>query len=228
MINNTITHLISDCDGVLIDSEAVALEVLLTELQPRVPNNIRLAALIRPRLGLDLASLLSALFREIGIPPLTPPDIAAIRDAVESECDHRLTLVPGVAQALADISLPKAVASNSSSKRVHAALMRTGLSPLFGSRIYTADTVGHPKPHPAVYLAAAAGFGVAPDACIVIEDSVTGVMAAATAGMHVLGFTGGGHADAEQQMQLKAAGAHSIFENMAQLPALIQLLRNRS
>jgi beta-phosphoglucomutase-like phosphatase (HAD superfamily) len=132
-----------------------------------------------------------------------------------------------VAEALADISLTKAVASNSSSKRVQAALSRTGLSPFFGARIYTADTVGRPKPHPAVYLAAAAGFGVAPGACIAIEDSVTGVIAAATAGMYVLGFTGGGHINTEQGMQLKAAGAHSIFENMAQLPALIQGLRNR-
>ncbi len=227
MLSNTITHLVSDCDGVLIDSEAIALEVLLSELQPRVPTNHQLASLIRPLLGLELGSLLSELSRAMDIMPFDPAETSAIREAVESECDRRLTLVPGVAQALAEIDLPKAVASNSSSKRVHDALRRTGLSPFFGARIYTADTVGCPKPHPAVYLAAAAGFGVAPGACLALEDSVTGVIAAATAGMHVLGFVGGGHVNPEQAMQLQAAGAHSTFDNMAQLPALIHALRHR-
>lgn len=224
MFNNPVTHLVCDCDGVLIDSEAVALEALLSALHTRVGNSDQLEALIRPRLGLALELLLGEIFEEIGIAAASPGELAAIRDLVESECDRRLTLVPGVAQALAAIGLPKAVASNSSSARVHAALRRTGLLPLFGVRIYTPDTVGRPKPHPALYLAAADGFGVAPGNCAAIEDSVTGATAAVAAGMYVLGFTGGGHISAGQAMHLEAAGAHATFDDMAQLPALIQAL----
>ena len=138
-------------------------------------------------------------------------------------CDgSQLTLVPGVLQALSDIWLPMAVASNSSHARVPAALKQTGLSALFGERIHTPDIVGHPKPHPAVYLAAAASFGVAPGNCIAIEDSVTGATAAVAAGMCVLGFTGGGHVSAGQEKRLIAAGVHATFDDMRQLPALIQ------
>jgi beta-phosphoglucomutase-like phosphatase (HAD superfamily) len=72
-----------------------------------------------------------------------------------------------------------------------------------------------------VYLAAAQGFGLAPGACLVVEDSVTGVTAAAAAGMAVLGFIGGGHASDAQIDRLHAAGARSVFDDMRQLPELV-------
>lgn len=216
-----ITHLVSDCDGVLIDSEAVALDALVTTLLARYPDAERLTALIRPRLGLQMEPLLVALFAELGLPWLAPDELANIHALVEAECDRRLSAVPGVAAALGAIALPKAVASNSSQVRVREALRRTGLAPLFGGRIFTADIVSHPKPHPAVYLAAAQAFGVAPQCCVALEDSVTGVTAAAAAGMYVLGFVGGGHVDQGQAQRLLAAGASVCFAEMASLPALV-------
>ena len=219
-----VTHFVSDCDGVLIDSEAVALDALLDTLQHLVSDRERLAAHIRPRLGQQLEPLLAEVFPELGLAPPGAAERAAIRVAVEAECDRRLSAVPGVAQALAAIPLPKAVASNSSNVRVHEALERTGLAPLFGGRIFTADIVSHPKPHPAVYLAAAHGFGVAPAFCVAVEDSVTGVTAAAAAGMLVLGFIGGGHITAGQAQRLLDAGAHACFADMALLPGLVASL----
>lgn len=224
MHTHPITHLVSDCDGVLIDSEAVALDALLSALHSKLDNRAQLSALIRPRLGLSLEPLLHDLFEELGIRSEGPGEIAAIRALVEGECDRRLSVVPGVALALAAIPLPKAVASNSSSLRVHEALRRTGLAPLFGARIYTPDIVGSAKPAPGLYLAAAQGFGVAPANCLVLEDSVTGVTAAVAAGMLVLGFTGGGHIPDGQATRLKAAGAYACFDDMAQLPALVAAL----
>ena len=70
-------------------------------------------------------------------------------------------------------------------------------------------------------MAAAAGFGVPPGQCLVLEDSVTGVTAAAAAGMTVLGFIGGGHIAEGQEARLKAAGAKHVFSDMAKLPALV-------
>lgn len=224
MLNNPptkpLTHLVSDCDGVLIDSEAVALDALLSALEPRFGDGDRLAALIRPLLGRELASLLVEVYAKMGA-AIGARELAAIRALVEGECDLRLALVPGVAAALAAIALPKAVASNSSSARVHAALGRTGLAPLFGGRVHTPDLVGHAKPHPGLYLAAAGAFDVAPGRCAAVEDSVTGVTAAAAAGMYVLGFTGGGHILEGQAARLLAAGAHATFDDMARLPGLI-------
>lgn len=217
--NKFLTHLVSDCDGVLIDSEAVALDALLSALEPRFGDRGRLAALIRPLLGRELGPLLVEVYAELG-GAIGAEELAAIRVLVEGECDRRLALVPGVAAALRAIALPKAVASNSGSARVHAALERTGLAPLFGGGVHTPDLVGHAKPHPGLYLAAAA-FDVAPGRCAAVEDSVTGVTAAAAAGMHVLGFTGGGHILEGQAARLLAAGARATFDDMAQLPGLI-------
>lgn len=222
-----VTHLISDCDGVLIDSEAVALEALVATLQARCPDAERLTALIRPRLGLQIETLLVALFAELDLPLPTSAELSTIHALVEAQCDRRLSAVPGVLAALSAITLPKAVASNSSNLRVHDALRRTALAPLFGGRIFTADIVSHPKPHPAVYLAAAQAFGVAPQRCVALEDSVTGVTAAAAAGMYVLGFVGGGHVDQGQAQRLLAAGASACFAEMASLPALVAELARK-
>jgi len=62
-----------------------------------------------------------------------------------------------------------------------------------------------------------------------VEDSVTGVTAAAAAGMTVLGFIGGAHASEGQIDALKRAGASVVFDEMGQLPALVeQWLQNAS
>ena len=218
------THLISDCDGVLIDSEAVALQALLELLTPRLPNlpeGITVQGLIEPRLGQRLVPLMQDIYKDLGLPPLPADEIMSIGNAVDAACDAQLRAVPGVAQALAAIPLPKAVASNSVSARVLSALERTGMAPLFQNRVFTPDLVGHAKPHPGVYLAAASAFGVPPSQCLVLEDSVTGVTAAVAAGMTVLGFIGGGHIAPGQEARLMAAGAHVVFDDMASLPALV-------
>lgn len=225
------THLISDCDGVLIDSEAVALQALLDLLAPQLPDlpeGVTLQGLIEPRLGLRLVPLIHDIYTELGLPQLPEEEVLAIGHGVNVRCDEQLSAVPGVAQALAAIDLPKAVASNSVSERVHAALTRTGMVDLFGGRYFTPDLVGHAKPHPGLYLAAAAAFGVPPSQCLVLEDSVTGVTAAAAAGMTVLGFIGGGHIAAGQEARLKAAGASYVFSEMASLPALVASLMQRT
>ncbi|NTX32534.1 HAD family phosphatase, partial [Burkholderia pyrrocinia] len=74
---------------------------------------------------------------------------------------------------------------------------------------------------PDVYLAAARTLGVAPAQCLVVEDSVTGITAAAAAGMTVLGFVGGGHASAAQIDALRGIGARHVFDDMHELPGYV-------
>ena len=222
------THLISDCDGVLIDSEAVALQALVDYLAPLHADRAALAALIRPRLGLKLEALVLGVCAELGLPEPTVPDLAVMRSVVEGECDRKAQPIPGVREAYAAIPLPKAVASNSRHARVQGLLNRTGLAPLFDGGFYTADIAGRPKPDPAVYLAAAAGMGAAPANCIVIEDSVTGVHAAVAAGATVLGFGGGEHSPPDQARLLREAGAAHVFGSMAELPELVNRLTSEA
>jgi beta-phosphoglucomutase-like phosphatase (HAD superfamily) len=210
--------LICDCDGVLIDSEAVAGRMLVRELEARWPR-IDVEPVVVPLLGLRIERVLQDTATQLG-QKLDTADIDAIRRAVEAAAIEAPT-VDGIELALTQVPLVKGCASNSFRPYVEAVLARTGLKRFFGERLFCADAVPNPKPAPDVYLAAAQGFGLAPGACLVVEDSVTGVSAAAAAGMAVLGFIGGGHASNAQIDRLHAAGARHVFDDMRQLPELV-------
>jgi HAD superfamily hydrolase (TIGR01509 family) len=210
--------LLCDCDGVLIDSEAVAARMLVHELEARW-SDCDVEPVVLPLLGLRIERVLENAAAQLGR-SLSADDITAIRHAVEVAA-MQAPAVAGIAEALAQIALPKACASNSFRAYVQTVLARTGLDAFFGDRLYCADAVAMPKPAPDVYLAAASGFGLASSACLVVEDSVTGVTAASAAGMTVLAFIGGGHASESQIGALRAAGAAHVFDDMTQLPMLV-------
>ncbi|OLL29732.1 HAD family hydrolase [Burkholderia sp. SRS-W-2-2016] len=210
--------LICDCDGVLIDSEAVAARELVRELQARWPG-ADVEPVLLPLLGLRIERVLQDTATQLGR-TLSVADIDAIRRSVEAAA-MQAPAVDGIDAALAQVPLVKGCASNSFRPYVESVLARTGLKRFFGERLFCADAVANPKPAPDVYLAAAQGFGLAPGACLVVEDSVTGVSAAAAAGMAVLGFIGGGHASDAQIDRLHAAGARHVFDDMRELPELV-------
>nr|WP_254222070.1 HAD family phosphatase [Burkholderia multivorans] len=210
--------MICDCDGVLIDSEAVAADVLVRELEARWPG-VDARPAVMPLLGLRIERVLAGASEAVGR-ALSADDVDAIRRAVEAAAVHA-PMVEGIDAALAAIELPKACASNSYRSYVEAALSRTGLARFFGDRLFCADAVARPKPAPDVYLAAAHALGVAPAQCLVVEDSATGITAAAAAGMTVLAFVGGGHAPAAQSDALRSIGARHVFDDMHELPGYV-------
>ncbi|MFP6558083.1 HAD family hydrolase [Paraburkholderia sp. B3] len=214
----TVAALICDCDGVLIDSEAVAARVLVRELEARWPG-ADVAPVLMPLLGQRIERVLAGVCEAFGC-TLTAADVAAIGVVAEREAQEA-PLFPGVAAALAAVPLVKACASNSYTAVVRAVLLRNGLDTFFGERVYCADQVAKPKPAPDVYLAAAHGVGAAPAACLVVEDSVAGVSAARAAGMTVLGFVGGTHVGETHALELREAGAGEIFDDMSTLPARV-------
>jgi beta-phosphoglucomutase-like phosphatase (HAD superfamily) len=63
---------------------------------------------------------------------------------------------------------------------------------------------------------------VAPERCIVVEDSVTGASAAVAAGMTVLGFVDGANAPQGQAEKLRNVGANAVFYSMRELPLLVE------
>jgi HAD superfamily hydrolase (TIGR01509 family) len=210
--------LICDCDGVLIDSEAVAARMLVHELEARWPDT-DVEPVVLPLLGLRIEKVLQSTAAQLG-KSLSVAEIDAIRRAVEAAAIEA-PAVEGIEAALAQVPLVKGCASNSFRPYVETVLTRTGLVRFFGERLFCADAVPNPKPAPDVYLAAARGLGLAPSACLVVEDSVTGVTAASAAGMTVLGFIGGGHASDAQIDKLHAAGARHVFDDMRQLPDIV-------
>ncbi|MCS2608841.1 HAD family hydrolase [Halomonas dongshanensis] len=212
--------LIFDCDGVLVDSEAIAERTLAKLLTQWLPD-VNVDAALGQALGMTTADIL-AHFADMSVHDLPLGATARVDEAIEARLGQELKAMAGVAEVLARTPLPMAVVSNSRRQRVVASLAGTGLdSVLQGAPIFSADQVRAPKPDPALYLLAAAELGVAPHCCLVVEDSVAGVSAASAAEMRVIGFTGASHVAPDQAARLLAAGAWQVIAHMEQLPALI-------
>lgn len=218
---------IFDCDGVLVDSEPLAERVLLQGLAS-------LGHIIEPRfarerfLGRSLAAICAILHAEFGI-ELGTSDLERMRTELYALFERELRPIPGVETALDRLVQPRCVASSSQLERVRLALKVTGLLARLQPHLFSATQVAHGKPAPDLFLHAARRMGVPPAACVVIEDSAAGIEAARRAGMTVLAFTGGSHAQGEvHRARLAAWAPDRVFEDMRELPDLIAGLRTAS
>lgn len=217
------TAILFDCDGVLVDSEVLAMEVELASLAEigLAPEPI---AYRRRYLGTSAADFFAGLEAEhrgaFGT-PLPDGFEARLRRRYREAFDTRLTPIPGVHAMLAGLAGPRAVASSSSVAGLTRKLDRTGLTRFFGPHVYSAEMVARGKPAPDLFLHAARGLGVDPAGCVVVEDSVNGVRAARAAGMAAIGFTGGGHCHPAHGEDLLEAGAAVVAGDMIALTELI-------
>jgi HAD superfamily hydrolase (TIGR01509 family) len=211
---SAIDLVILDCDGVLIDSERLAVQVdlqLLAELGWRMDeaeaierfvgrSDVAIQAEVEAYLGRALPADWAQLFERLS------------RPVFEAE----LEAVDGVRDALDRIALPTCVASSSRHRKLRFTLGLVGLYERFDGRVFSAEDVSNGKPAPDLFLHAAREMGAHPSRCVVVEDSRYGVQAARAAGMRVLGFAGGltpGHV---------LEGPNTIvFESMHELPGLI-------
>jgi len=129
--------------------------------------------------------------------------------------------MPDLVPLLDRLAVPACVASSSDPERLRISLGAVGLYDRFHPHIYSAVQVARGKPAPDLFLLAAERLGVAPAACVVIEDSPAGVAAGLAAGMAVVGFTGGGHCGPDHGRSLRAAGAGEVVPSMADLQGLL-------
>ena len=212
--------IIFDCDGVLVDSEILALDEVASYLRSH-KLNWSPAELVRRFTGLrdDVFSMrLRQAYRAVN--QADPPesffdDLISIRRSKRNQ----LKPVSGAKAALHALAHPVAVASSSRTEFLHGKLKRTGLFEMLDPHVYSADLVAHGKPAPDIFLYAADKLAAAPGKCLVIEDSENGVRAGLAAGMTVWGFLGGGHCFEGHGEQLLSAGAHRTVDNFAALLA---------
>jgi HAD superfamily hydrolase (TIGR01509 family) len=122
-----------------------------------------------------------------------------------------------VTSVLDSLCCRSCVASSSSPERLKHALSLVGLYDRFQPNIFSATEVRRGKPAPDLFLYAAERMGVAPERCIVIEDSMPGVAAAVAAGMTVIGFVGASHCRPGDAARLTAQGTIVVIDDMAQL-----------
>jgi HAD superfamily hydrolase (TIGR01509 family) len=104
----------------------------------------------------------------------------------------------------------KCIASSSSPERLAVCLDVLCLQAQFGGHVFSASSVARGKPHPDIFLFAAASMGVNPAHCLVIEDSAAGVEAGRAAGMTVIGLLAASHIPVDHHTRLLRAGAHHV------------------
>ncbi len=210
---------IFDCDGVLVDSEAIYIEAELAHLA-RQGVVLDRADYMRRFMGLSpadwRAGIADLVADATGVGPAAR-FFDLLAEAVHAEMDRRLAPIAGVPETLAALGVPICVASSTPLQRLHWKLDRTGLSPFFGDRVFSASMVAKGKPAPDLFLYAAKACGHEPGRCIVVEDSVNGVLAGRSAGMAVIGFCGGGHCDDSHGDRLTQAGATQIAGSFAEI-----------
>lgn len=213
---------IFDCDGVLIETEALTNQIEVDAIQA-LGHSLSLEEYIDLSLGKH-AHLVDEILRE-DFQIKLPIDFWKEVGMQQKEIfEQRLMAMEGVSQAITSLRFPSCVASSSSLERLHHTLGLTHLLPYFEGRIYSADSVARGKPFPDIFLYAAERMGVAPRKCFVVEDSPAGIEGALAAGMSVLAFGGGGHMTQRIRQKLKESGAHAFFDRMSDLNAVIDRL----
>ena len=199
---------IFDCDGVLVDSETLVSAVHVEHLA-RAGYTISQPDLVNRFLGTTDRAMIATIEGELG--RSLPADyIVQVKREVQARAATELHAVPGALETVRHMACASCVASSSAEDQLHFKLEKTGLAPLFQGAIFSADRVEHGKPAPDIFLHAAQRTGWRAEKCVVIEDSVNGVLAARAAGMRVFGFTGAGHLPRGYAQALLEAGAEAV------------------
>jgi len=215
---------IFDCDGVLVDSEIVAARIE-AELLTSAGFEISAEELSETYAGLTFKDIMMRVEEKSQI-----PFQASLIDRAEAMVDRKLRsdvrAIDGVREAVAAVTAPRAVCSNSRTERVEFMLEKVGLLPFFAGRIFSGLDIPSkkPKPAPDVFLYAAEKLGANPKNTFVIEDSVHGIAGARAAGMRVIGFTGASHSYPGHADVLTEAGAETVIRRWAELNSTLAAL----
>ena len=208
-----------DCDGVLVDSESITCGVLRDMLEER-----GWAMTLQQCMTIFVGHMVTDKRAEIEVQtglPLTDDWMLAFRERRNVALVADIQAIPNVHAAVKAVHQLMngriACASGADRFKVEMMLKQVGLAHYFAGNIFSGHEMPRSKPHPDVYLAAAAHLGVNPTRCAVVEDTTTGVRAGVSAGADVFGYAPLGDGQA-----LLDAGACVVFRDMAELPGLLR------
>ena len=213
--------IIFDFDGVIADSEVLAnavLAELVTDLG--VPTTIEDS--YRDYMGKRFHEMVAAIEKAVG---RTIPESFGELWHVRTLARFRRDLAPiaGVREFIAKfVDLPRCIASSSTPQRLAVSLEILEMTELFEGRVFSALNVARGKPHPDIFLHAAADVGVSPRECIIIEDSASGVIAGREAGSTVIGLLAAGHIRDGHRAKLKDAGAHYLAADYIEVERIVR------
>lgn len=210
-----------DCDGVLVDSEPITNGVLRQMLN-EAGWALGQAECERIFIGKAVRDEAARIEAETGR-PLTDDWMRAFYARRDQRLRAELQTMPGALDAViaahAHTAGRIACASGADRPKVVMQIGMAGMATYFEDRIFSGHDQPRSKPHPDVYLAAAAHLGVDPARCLVIEDTATGAQAGLAAGATVWGYCPQGDGRAFSGLPVARVVRH-MGELARALPAL--------
>lgn len=214
--------LIFDFDGVLLESEYAGNRQIAEYLtgigHPTSPEES-----MANFMGLSGRDFLDAIERWISRP--LPEDFHEARSIEDRRAlEEGIEAVVGAVafiRALPD-TLPRAIASSSSTRWITTHLDHLGIRDAFGDKIFSGrEHVKRGKPAPDIYLHAADSLGVDIARCAILEDSPVGATGAVASGAHVIGLCAGAHCGFGHDERLRALGVHDIAHDFTEVARLL-------
>ncbi|MEM8852288.1 MAG: HAD family hydrolase [Pseudomonadota bacterium] len=213
--------IIFDCDGVLIDSETIALQVL-REALAQAGLSLDHDTAQRRFQGRSLASMVASVAADgVDFHAQRRADMAA---RLKARFVADLAPVEGMRGLIDDLialGVPVCVASSSGTERLNHSLHVAGLLDRLAPHVFSADRVTNGKPAPDLFFYTAEAMDVAPNRCVVVEDSLPGIKAGLAAGMETIGFAAASHATGESYRQTLADTGVRVVTSVASLRALL-------
>jgi len=214
----TFDAVLFDCDGVLVDSEAItcgALRDMLDEAGWR----LTLAECMAHFVGHAVRSRADLIEAHTG-QPLTDAFMHEFYRRRNARLENEITAIDGIHAAVRFLhdhcEGRLAVATGADRDKVEMMLHKVGLHHFFEGRIFSGHDMPRSKPHPDVYLAAAAHWPIDPTRCLVVEDTLVGIAAGVAAGSTVWAYA----PPPAPIDPLTQAGALQVFAHMSDLPHL--------
>ena len=204
-----------DCDGVLVDSEAITCGVLRDMFEEQ-GWRMTLAECMQRFVGHTVKSQRAMIEANTGV-PLTDDWLQQFFARRNERLERQITAIDGIHEAVAHLhdhcQGRLAVASGADRFKVEMMLRKVGLLDFFAGRIFSGHEMPRSKPHPDVYLAAAAHLQVEPARCLVVEDTPVGIAAGVAAGATVWAYA----QPPAAQAPLLQAGAQRVLTDMQAL-----------
>lgn len=204
--------IIFDCDGVLIDSEYIAIGVLV-DMANYLGANMNFEKSLIDLKGKALNVCMELISNRIDKPL-----------PINFKVDYRINTfeafrkdikpIKGIKNVVKNLDIPFCVASSGPENKIRLNLEITGLLPFFEGNIFSCYAIQKWKPEPNVFLWAAETMGFKPSECLVIEDSVSGVRAAKAGGFDVFGYT---EHDYNNQLLPEATNIFDSMDNLLEM-----------
>jgi HAD superfamily hydrolase (TIGR01509 family) len=207
--------IIFDCDGVLVDSEAISAKVF-QQMIAELGCNLDFETILEQITGTSMKDNLEFFSEKIN---------GELPAGFESEFRSRsyeafktdLKPIKGIHELLNMIKIPVGVASSGPVEKIKLNLTTTKLIQYFGENIFSSYEIQSWKPDPEIYLYAANKMGFKPEECAVIEDSTVGVKAAKSGGFDVYAFSNDKNKTAFEKLGAK------VFFEMEELETLLKM-----